>query len=266
MSPLIYKFGPLEIHAFTAWLALGVVIGTLIVLGSAARQHQRLMLWLDTVVGAVIGATIGARLAHVGLNWVYFAAHTDEILSFSSGGLDWHGALLGGLLGASLIAIIRRVPWLKLMDTFALVVPFGAMAIWLACAAANSAYGIEVRTLADFPTWLVIESPDVYGAIAPRLNLAPIGIALAVVVLVIIVGLTLLRWVPGLRLWLALIVYGIGMALIDFFRAEYVPTIMGRRADQVLDLAVVLLAALLFGIVGMAMLSRRRAVTAPAAS
>jgi phosphatidylglycerol:prolipoprotein diacylglycerol transferase len=244
----IYRIAGIEIHAFTFWIAVGVVAGVAIVLGVAARRHQRLMPWLDAATNAVVGGLIGARAVHVWLNWAYFSAHTDQIIDFGNGGLDWHGAVAGGLLGATLLALASRIPLSSLMDAFALVLPVGAVATWLACAAANAAYGLEVRTLADFPSWLVIESPDVYGIVAPRLNLPPIGIALAVVVLIGVAALTAFGWLSGLRLWLALTVYSLGMAIIDFFRAEYVPTWFGRRADQVLDLALALAAILIFAV------------------
>src|SRR5262249_2119497 len=157
------------------------------------------------------------------------------IADLSSGGLDWHGALAGGLLFASLVAVMRRLNFKSMLDIFALIMPIGAIIIWLACASAGSAYGTEVSTLADFPSWLVIESPDVYGTIAPRLNLLPMGIALADLVLLIVGLLILFRRLSGLRLWLGLVIYGFGMALIDFFRADFVPTWIGHRADQVLD-------------------------------
>jgi phosphatidylglycerol:prolipoprotein diacylglycerol transferase len=262
MNPVVFNLGPLEIHAFTAWIMLGTLLGMALILAVAVRQRQRLMPWLDALIGAVIGGIIGARAFHVWLSWDYFSANTGEILSLSSGGLDWHGALLGGLLGAALIGWLRRVPLSPLMDALALAVPIGAVAIWQGCAAANCAYGLEVRSLADYPAWMVIESADVYGTVAPRLNLSPPGIALAAILFVFILILTVFGWLRGLRLWLALIVYGLGMALIDFFRAEYVPQWFGRRADQVLDLAVVLLAVILFAFVALRQVTLKHRVPA----
>ena len=248
----IYRIAGIEIHAFSFWIAVGVIAGIAIVLGVAARRHQRLMPWLDAVTNAVVGGLIGARAVHVWLNWAYFSAHTDQIVDFANGGLDWHGAVVGGLLSAILVALASRTPLPALLDAFALVLPVGAAVTWLACAAANAAYGLEVRTLADFPSWLVIESPDVYGIVAPRINLPPVGIALAGVVLIGVAALTAFGWLSGLRLWLALTAYSLGMALIDFFRAEYVPTWFGRRADQVLDLALALAAILMFAAMAVA--------------
>ena len=54
-------------------------------------------------------------------------------------------------------------------------VPCGRGLVLTHGAGANCAYGVEVLTLADYPAWLVTESPDVYGTIAPRLNLPMLG-------------------------------------------------------------------------------------------
>ncbi len=244
MNPVVYTLGSIQLHAFTAWIMAGVAVGITILLAAARAHHQKLLPWLDVAVGAVVGGLIGARTVHVWLNWSYFSGHTDQIPAISSGGLDWHGAVICGLLIAFVVAGLRRVPLVPLMDTFALVLPIGAIAVWLACGAANTGYGLEVRTLADFPSWLVTESPDVYGVIAPRLNLPPIGIFLAVLVLIFVAVLTVFHRLRVLRLWLALGLYGLGMFVIDFFRAEYVPIWFDHRADQILDVAIALLSIL----------------------
>jgi hypothetical protein len=85
--------------------------------------------------------------------------------------------------------------------------------------------------------------------------LPPIGIALAAILLVIVVALTMFRRLEGLRLWLALAFYALSMAMMEFFRADYVATWFGRRGDQILDVALAVIAILIFGFVG---LTRRR--------
>jgi prolipoprotein diacylglyceryltransferase len=174
----------------------------------------------------------------VALNWAYFAAHTSEIWSLSSGGLNWHGALIGCLLGALGMAQWRRLDVAHLRDSLALCLPVAALVNWQACVAAACGYGVEVRTLADYPSWLAIEAPDIYGIAAPRLNVPLLGIfwSLALGALAL-----LLAWrnaLPGARLWLLSALYALGMALLSGFRGEYVPLWFGMRADQALDLIV----------------------------
>lgn len=255
MNPVIFSLGPLSVRVFTAWVALGCFVCAGVVLYGARRRGERLIPWLDTLLGALVGGLLGARVVHVWLNQVYFAEHQSEIFDFRAGGLDWHGALLGALLGGTVVARLRRVAIPALLDGFALAMPLLAMALWRACIDANCGYGLEVRTLADYPAWLVAESPDIYGDIAPRLNLPPLGIALGLLVLAVIGALALARRLEGRRLWVALLIYSLGMALLGFFRAEYAPLWFGRRADQILDLAVMLFAVLMLAL---ATFSRRR--------
>jgi prolipoprotein diacylglyceryltransferase len=68
MNPSILRVGPLEIHAFTAWMGLGIAISLGIVLGVAASRHQRVMPWFDCAIGALVGGVIGARAGNLWLN------------------------------------------------------------------------------------------------------------------------------------------------------------------------------------------------------
>src|SRR5690606_31172444 len=102
-----------------------------------------------------LGAVVGARLAHVALQWDYFSAHTGEIIRLTAGGLDWHGALLGGLLGLALVARWRRLPLRLLLDALTPVLPLVALGGWIACWSAACGYGREVDTLANYPAYAV---------------------------------------------------------------------------------------------------------------
>lgn len=242
MNPIVLQLGGLELRAFTVWIGLGALLcAALIVWRGRAQPIPH----LDVVVAAALCGAIGARAGHVALNWAYFSEHIGEVWSLSSGGLNWHGALIGCLFGAQAVAEWRRLDAAHLRDSLALCLPIGAVATWAACAEATCGYGIEVRTLADYPAWLAVESLDLYGVLAPRLNLPLIGAAYAGALGILVLLLTWQRRLSGARLWLSVALYGIGMALISGFRAEYVPYWFGVRADQALDAIVALWAAVL---------------------
>jgi len=224
---------------------LSAALGLASLLWAAYRSGQPLIRWLDCGAGAIFCGVIGARAMHVALESNYFSAHTDQIWSLANGGLDWHGAVFGGLIGLALVAGLRRVPFGPLTDAVALVFPLGAALIWAGSGSAATAYGLEVGTLADFPAWLVTESPDIYGAIAPRLDLPHIGIALCLAVWGVVLALTVIQRGSGLRLWISLGALGLLMAILSFFRGDLVTFWFDHRADQVLDLLILLLATLL---------------------
>jgi len=260
MNPVVFELGSLTLRAYTAWLIAGVLAGLLILAARAPRGTRAR--WLDVGIVAVIAGVAGARALHVVLEWNYFSAHRDELAALGQGGLAWHGALLLGLPAALLTARARGVPLRAWQDAAALAWPVGLSAAWWACRRAGCGYGYEVWTLADWPGWLVEELPDVYGQIAPRLDVQALGALWGIALLALALLLTWPGWLRGLRLWPILALTGLGQALLAFLRADPAPQIGGHRADQVLDLALLWVSTL---IGGMIWLADRRAAARTAA-
>jgi len=249
INPIVFKLGTLEIRAFTASVLVSTAVGVVLLMFSARTRHESLLRWIDTAFGALIGGIIGARAFHVALEWAYFSLHTDQITALANGGLDWHGAIVGGVIGAAIVSRLRGVSFADFADTIGVTFPIGVIAIWLACSVAAAGYGAEVRTLADFPAWLVTESPDVYGQIAPRLDLPKLGALIGGVLFVLMLALTAIRRVRqelrGLLFWIGLALFSFSMAIVDVFRGDFVASWFGHRADQVLDLAMLAFAVLM---------------------
>lgn len=241
MNPVILEFGSISIRSYTAWLGGSILIALLIIGWRAYRcDPDAVMGWLDVGIAAFAAGVIGARLLHVTLEWDYFAQHRDEIDEIALGGLAWHGALLTGIPAALLAARLRHVsirPW---TDAAALGFPVILIGAWLGCRKNGCGYGCEVWTMADYPGWLVEELPDVYGLIAPRLDLQAFGAIFGGGLLIAALLLTGLNRLPGLRLWLILGLGGLGLSIFGFFRADPAQVFYHRRADQIFDLITLL--------------------------
>ncbi|MBN1965901.1 MAG: prolipoprotein diacylglyceryl transferase [Anaerolineae bacterium] len=258
MNPVVFEAGPIVVRAYTAWLGGGILLALGVIAWRAYRADPRAVApWLDVGIAALIGGVIGARLLYVALEWDFFADSPDQMVKIWLGGLAWHGTLLAGLPAALVMARVRRVPLKPWTDAAALAWPVGLIAAWIACRRAGCGYGAEVRTLADWPGWLVEELPDVYGLVAPRLEVQLAGALWGAVLLALALILTWRGWLAGLRLWIVLALTGLGLAVIGFFRADPAHTLIHRRADQVFDLGL-LFASTLTG--GMIWLLDRRAV------
>jgi prolipoprotein diacylglyceryltransferase len=195
---------------------------------------------VDLMLGGLAGALVGGRALHVLLNWDYFASHLNEALY--GGGLDWHGAAIGGLAGVW-VALHFLAPCGRaaVLDGLALALPLLVLALWAGCGAAACGYGAEVATLADYPAFAVSESSDVYGIVAPRWNTALFGMALAVLVGLVMLIFTWRGWLTGRRLWLALALLSVGMFAIGFVRGDTSPMLFGFRIDQLLDLGILMI-------------------------
>lgn len=248
MDATFIDLGPFSVRTFTALIAAAALIG-LAATTAAGYFYDRnritrrsLLRWLDAGLGALLGGVIGARLLHVILTWGYFVDHLAEIPNIRAGGLSWHGALYGGLIGLALVARRRGVPFRPLADALALVWPVGVMAAWAGCWASACGYGAEVWTLADFPTWAVSERPDIFGVVAPRYNVQTFGVGLGAILLTAILLIALVGQLRGYRLWLVLALTGAGMFVLGFFRGEIVPSPLPNVSqDQLLDLSVIAL-------------------------
>lgn len=245
MFDLYTTIGFLTVPTFNLLLALALVAG-----GGVAVYHLRdrypFAALTDCGLGGLVGGVVGARVGHVLLNWHYFSDHSDEITRLSVGGLDWHGALIGGLLGIWVVSRWRRVAFAPLLDALTPLLPLLTLGGWLGCAVrhVHCAYGVEVETLALYPPLLVVESPDVYGIIAPRYNTHLFGTLLALVTLVLVGWLFWRDRLHGRRFWLVLALLSAGMFVIGLYRADSVLHVGALRADQLLDVAFMVVAAI----------------------
>jgi phosphatidylglycerol:prolipoprotein diacylglycerol transferase len=233
--------GPITIRTYTLLLDAALLVG----LGALAWRGWKIAeapaRWIDAGLGAIVGGLVLARLGHVAVHWTYFSEHQDEIAQVWKGGLNWHGAIVGGLIGLAAVGAWRGVPFRRAGDALALVLPLGAALTWAGCLASTCGHGREVRSLADYPTPLVGELPDLYGVVAPRLASQLYGVAFGLALFG--VGLVLARIVrgSGVRLWIILALLGLGTFAIGFTRGDLVPTVGTLRLDQVLDLGIVAL-------------------------
>ncbi len=207
--------------AFATLLALAALAGALLGWLGLRRAAGPLApgRWADVCLVTFALALAGARAAYVLQHPAIFSTAFDEALDPRRGGLDWVGALAGGLAGALLAARWRRLPPAAVLGALTPVLPLLALAGWTACAGARCGAGAEIPTLAGISPLAAAELPDVFGIVAPRWNTPLWGQALALAAL-LLWGMCAWRgWLPRARFWLVLALLAAGMTLIGLFRA-----------------------------------------------
>lgn len=70
----------------------------------------------DAVFAGFIGAVIGARLYYVFMSWDLYKDDLSKIFSIRDGGLAIYGGLIGALLFGTIVAKIRKVRLMPLLD------------------------------------------------------------------------------------------------------------------------------------------------------
>ncbi len=231
------QIGGTTYHTYTLLLALSIVVsagaGVLRLRGRYSAGKVA-----DAYLAALLLGIVGARAEHVLLHWNHFGENVVDITNLYTGGLNWHGAILGGLVGLYLVSRWHGLNFPQLRDSLVLALPLIAFGAWWGCGASHCAYGREVTTLADYPAWVAAESADVYGIVLPRYNTQVFGIILALAGLVF-AGLLVWRdWIPSRRFWSVLALLAAGQFIVGFFRDDSMYTMAGLRADQCLDALV----------------------------
>ena len=230
--------GPLGLPKYTLLLDAGLLSGTLLVCGRARRQGVRLARALDAVLAAALGGLAGARAGYVATHWAYYADHLGQAVLPWRGGLTWQTGLVGGLVA---IAIHSAVTHSSLRDTVDLLAPGVATLVpwaWLACLAANRAFGRETYPGQGLFWTLSLELPDLYGIRAPRIPVQLLGAAWATIAWALTLAAGRHERLAGLAfpLWLAL--HAAGTFTLGFGRGDEVTLLAGWRADQVADLVL----------------------------
>ncbi len=128
INPVLLSLGPLQIR----WYGLMYVIGfsaAYILVSHQAKKFgwKQLLLHLDNLnLALIVGVVVGGRLGYVLLyNPAHYLSHPLEIPATWSGGMSFHGGLLGALTGGFLYCRRHGLdPW-KVADLFIVTVPVG---------------------------------------------------------------------------------------------------------------------------------------------
>ena len=129
--PAAIELGPLTLHLYGAMYALGAAAAYFLACALARRRGgrfaellQRGDLLADVILAAMLCGVIGGRLGYAAL----YAPHlltSWEIIAVWQGGMSIHGGLALGALGVAVLAKVRRVSLLDLLDLFAAPLALG---------------------------------------------------------------------------------------------------------------------------------------------
>jgi phosphatidylglycerol:prolipoprotein diacylglycerol transferase len=118
-SPLIFEAGPLTLTYYGLFIALGVAVGTWLTERELAREGYDAALALEALFFVVPLGVAGARIYYVAANHDVYAKPLKTGLEVWNGGLNFYGALAGGLLGLLLYSRLRGISALAFADAAA---------------------------------------------------------------------------------------------------------------------------------------------------
>ena len=132
LDPILFSFGFISIRWYSLSYILGILIGWW--LGKRIITHIlkiselkfKIKEFDDLITYVVISIIIGGRLGYVIFyNLEYYISQPIEIFKIWEGGMSFHGALIGIIIGTYLFSLKRNISVFFLLDIIACVSPIG---------------------------------------------------------------------------------------------------------------------------------------------
>ncbi len=132
LDPVLLDFGYIVIRWYSLAYIFGILIGWW--LGKKIINHimQGMSLKFninefdDLITYIIVSIIIGGRLGYVIFyNFNYFISNPIDILKVWEGGMSFHGALVGIIIGTYLFSLKKKIPVFFFLDVIACVSPIG---------------------------------------------------------------------------------------------------------------------------------------------
>ena len=133
-DPVLVNFGLIEIRWYSLAYIFGILIGwwygkKIIIKRFIVEKHTFNLKEFDNLVTYIVFSIIlGGRIGYVIFyNLEYFLSNPLEILKIWEGGMSFHGALIGIIIGTYLFSTKKNIKTLFFLDIIACVAPIGIM-------------------------------------------------------------------------------------------------------------------------------------------
>ena len=114
-----------EIAFYGIIIAVGMILGSSIIMKNAKRQGYKEDDFLDIIIWTLVFGVIGARAYYVIFSWDLYKNDLLSIFNLRQGGLAIYGGVLAGMLTAFIVCRVKKIPFLKAADICILGLPVG---------------------------------------------------------------------------------------------------------------------------------------------
>lgn len=205
-------------------------------------KGYQLARYVDIALGTSFTSLIVGRLFFIGLEWEYFSTYPTDMPKIWYAGFDWHGLMLGGMVGLWFFSRWRDLAFALAADGMALIAPVLVIGGWAACRHGGCALGARPPADAPPPAWMIGFLPDTFGDVVLRYELQVLGAMLSLLLFLMMTVLCYYDIAKGKRLWIMLALQSLSMFVIGFGRAKDTPEWQGIARHQWLDIGLLVLA------------------------
>lgn len=154
MRPILWQIGPVYVHAYGFFLALGFLVATYYAAEDAKKRGMNPEHVMDLSLLACASALVGARLGFVLLELPYYRLYPREILSLSEGGLSFHGGLILSVFAGIWFCRRRQIsPW-QMADLVTPAVALGTAIARIGCLLNGCCFGYVTELPIGLPVAL----------------------------------------------------------------------------------------------------------------
>ena len=132
LDPILFDLGFIAIRwyslAYVAGILIGWWLGKKIIIKKVKNTGQKFDLkkFDDLITYLIISIILGGRLGYIIFyNFDYYISNPLDILKVWEGGMSFHGALIGIIIGTYLFSAKNKISPLFLLDVIACVSPIG---------------------------------------------------------------------------------------------------------------------------------------------
>ena len=232
MHPILFIIGPFTIYSFGFMLAVAVILCSFLMSRDAARIGIAKDTVYDFVFWVALSGIIGARIFYVLLNFDFFINTPSEFFQIQHGGLAWQGALILGFAAAIVHLKRKKLPVLQFLD---LASPYAAL-------------GQAIGRIGCFLNGCCYGQPVSWGPYCPvhDAHLHPTQIyesAGLVIVWFLLRKFNQTDHPPGRTLVLYMMAAALLRFVVQFFRYDYDPVLLGLGIFQWICVSVFVTAA-----------------------
>lgn len=255
LHPVAFSIGGMNIYWYGIIIALAFGLALLYCMPRAKKLGLNSDRVVDVVIAGTVGGVVGARLYYVAFAWEEFAGDPSRIIRTWEGGMAIYGGLIGAVVLGLLVARLRKVKAMPMLDLAASGFLIGqGIGRWgnfinQECFGTNTTLPWGM-TSANVVSYLTEKAPaleqagftvDPYAPVHPCFLYESIWCLLGVLLLHLF---TRHRKFDGELFFLYLGWYGLGRAVIEGLRTDSL--MLGTmRVSQLLSILLVILAVVL---------------------
>ena len=132
LDPVLFDFGFLVIRWYSLAYIFGILIGWWLGKKIILKKFRNLNFSFDIkefdnlITYIIISMLLGGRIGYILFyNLGYYLSNPFDIIKIWEGGMSFHGALIGIILGTYRFSIKKNIPIFFLLDIIAIVAPIG---------------------------------------------------------------------------------------------------------------------------------------------